>query len=164
MGIFIKTQKPPPMSPSMPPLCGHGPSLPPLTLPVLPSHPQPYGLSPPPPSTGHVSIAQAGFPPPSLPVTMTPGPPPLQAPPAAVVSPVALAPNSAQLPPHTMPQQPAPVSMTTVHAGTVPAELNFKAGDAPHQVSPSQSLDSPPSRSMPYPPTPYPLPAIPGRF
>ncbi|KAJ8382039.1 hypothetical protein SKAU_G00028170 [Synaphobranchus kaupii] len=114
---------------------------------------RPYGLAPPPSSTGQVSVAQVGFPPPSLPVSVAPGLPPQQAP-AAVVSPLAVAlpvppaasaalppPNAAQLPPQTMPQQLAPVAVPTVHAGTVPAELPFQTGDTPHQTS--QSLPHP---------------------
>ncbi|KAG9339111.1 hypothetical protein JZ751_024142 [Albula glossodonta] len=163
--------QPPPVSLPVVPLQGGDPTplpSPCLPQPTVPYLPQPYGLAPPPSSTGHVSIAQVGYPPPSLPVTMAPGPQlPQQAPvvatavaavgpPVSLVAtapPVALSvPAPAVLPsptatppplppPQPMPQQLAPVAVPTAPPGTVPAEMLFQAGEASHQVSPSQSLD-----------------------
>ncbi|XP_036374169.1 serine/threonine-protein kinase WNK1-like isoform X9 [Megalops cyprinoides] len=89
---------------------------------------QPYALAQPPSSSGHVSMAQVGFPPPSLPVTMA-----AAAPGSSAAAPPSAPPAGTPLSPQMMPPQLAPAAPAT-RAGPVPAELPYQTGDSSHQA------------------------------
>ncbi|KAG7455822.1 hypothetical protein MATL_G00245100 [Megalops atlanticus] len=88
---------------------------------------QPYALSPPPSSSGRVSMAQVGFPPPSLPVAMA------VAPGSSAAGPPSALPAVTPLSPQTMPPQ-LPPAVPVTRAGPVPAELPYQTGDSSHQA------------------------------